>query len=242
MLKLRDAIAGSAAVLAIAGAVALGNWQTQRAAAKIVLERAWIDAERKQPIVVDSPSAIAVEHLPQRVRMRGSFAHEKTVWLDNRMLDGVAGFYIVTPLILDRGPGAVIVNRGWAARDPAERTRLPAVGYPQGNVEIEGLALRELPRLLELGDRTLDHDLPAIWHNFDVDAMRPLIAAPLADFVVQQTSSIDDGLLRRWIRPAFGLEKHRGYAFQWYALAVLIGVIGVSLVVRGQIRSHSRTP
>ncbi len=242
MLKLRNAIAGGAAVLAIAGAVALGNWQTERAAAKIALEHAWIDAEREEPVVVDSSSALTARRLPQRVLMRGSFAHEKTVWLDNRMLDGVAGFYIVTPFILDRGPGAVIVNRGWAARDPAERTRLPAVGYPQGNIEIEGLALRELPRLLELGERAVDLNLPAIWHNFDIDAMRPLVAAPLANFVVQQTSSIDDGLLRRWVRPAFGVEKHRGYAFQWYSLAVLIGAMGVLLVVRGQIRSHSRTP
>jgi surfeit locus 1 family protein len=48
---------------------------------------------------------------------------------------------------------------------------------------------------------------------------------PLAAFVVQQTSASDDRLVRRWARPVAGVDRHRGYAFQWYALAVLIGML-----------------
>ncbi len=36
-----------------------------------------------------------------------------------------------------------------------------------------------------------------------------------------------DGLRREWPRPASGVEKNRGYAFQWYAIAVLIAALAV---------------
>jgi surfeit locus 1 family protein len=42
---------------------------------------------------------------------------------------------------------------------------------------------------------------------------------------VQQTSDMQDGLARRWSRPASGVDTHRGYAFQWYALSALIALL-----------------
>ena len=42
--------------------------------------------------------------------------------------------------------------------------------------------------------------------------------------VVQEdgTAPPGDGLLRQWPRPAAGVHKHYGYAFQWFALSALI--------------------
>jgi cytochrome oxidase assembly protein ShyY1 len=39
-------------------------------------------------------------------------------------------------------------------------------------------------------------------------------------------------LVREWDRPDFGIDRHRGYAFQWYALAGLTGVLLVALSVK----------
>jgi cytochrome oxidase assembly protein ShyY1 len=30
-----------------------------------------------------------------------------------------------------------------------------------------------------------------------------------------------DGLVRDWPAPSLGIERHRGYAVQWYALALM---------------------
>ncbi len=38
-----------------------------------------------------------------------------------------------------------------------------------------------------------------------------------------------DDLRREWPQPASGVEKHRGYAFQWYALAALISALAALL-------------
>ncbi|HEU0202970.1 MAG TPA: SURF1 family protein, partial [Burkholderiaceae bacterium] len=50
---------------------------------------------------------------------------------------------------------------------------------------------------------------------------------PLARLVVQQTSNADDGLTRRWPRSPGGAQKNRGYAFQWYAIAAVIGALTI---------------
>jgi hypothetical protein len=44
---------------------------------------------------------------------------------------------------------------------------------------------------------------------------------------------VDDGLVRSWIEPSEGVDKHRGYAFQWFLLAALCVVLAVGACVAG---------
>ena len=53
---------------------------------------------------------------------------------------------------------------------------------------------------------------------------------------IDRKLTADDGLDRHWIAPATGVDRHRGYAFQWFSLSVLLGVIALGLswrVLRG---------
>ena len=124
-------------------------------------------------------------------------------------------------LRLDDG-SRVVVDRGWAPRDPADRARVPALPTPGGRTTIEGLALERPGRLLELGSApATEQQLPALWQNFDYERFERAVGAPVARVIVQQTSALDDGLVREMPRFDAGVERHRGYAVQWYALAVL---------------------
>lgn len=202
-------------------AVSLGNWQTRRGDAKEAIEAQWHNAEVARPTDVatlNDATAVAAS-LPRRVRMRGSFVPAATVFVDNRTLNGVAGFQVVTPLRLDDGT-AVLINRGWAARDARDPSRVPDLTTPAGPVPIEGLAVSRVPRLLELA-ATATPALPGIWPNLEFDNYEKAAGFPVARVVVQQTSDTTDGLRRVWPRPAAGVEKHRGYALQWYGLAAL---------------------
>jgi len=228
--SLRLTLAIGAALAGIAVTLALGNWQLRRAAEKIASERAWSAAQASAPVNLRGASdfaAVAVD-LPRRVQVRGRFEHERTVWLDNRALAGRAGFFVVTPLRVEGTEVHLLVNRGWAPRDPAERARLPAIGRPGGVVEIEGMAVQGAPRLLQFTDA---HDGP-IWQNLDVETLQTELGAPLAPFVLQQTSTLDDALDRHWTPPASGVDRHRGYAFQWFSLAALLSVITVGIAWR----------
>ena len=240
MSSLRMTLAIGAALVGIAVTIALGNWQLRRAAEKIATEQAWEAARQAAPADLRDTSDLAgvAAQLPRRVRVRGTFEHERTVWLDNRALQGRAGFLVVTPLRVQATQARVLVNRGWAARDPVDRTHLPPVGRPEGVVEIEGMALQGVPRAFEF----THSDSGAIRQNLDVEELRKEIGAPVAEFVVQQTSTLEDALDRHWLPPAAGVDRHRGYAFQWFALAALLAVIVVGLgwrALRGRFDAES---
>jgi surfeit locus 1 family protein len=50
--------------------------------------------------------------------------------------------------------------------------------------------------------------------------------------VLQQTNDASDGLVREWDRPDLGIDKHRGYALQWYSLAGLTAVLLLALSLK----------
>ncbi|MCU0950288.1 MAG: SURF1 family protein [Burkholderiaceae bacterium] len=219
------------AVAAFALTLSLGNWQTRRAAQKLAIEAQWDAAEQAAPQRLSGRDMPAADALPMRVQLTGRFDHARSVWLDNRQLDARPGFWVVTPLTLADG-AVVLVNRGWVARDPADRARRPPIGQPAGELTIEGLAVTHAPRLLELGDGGNAGALPAIWQNLDYAQYEAASGLSVARLVVQQTSAMADGLQRRWVRPASGVDKHRGYAVQWYGLSALIAILTLFFGVR----------
>lgn len=207
-----------AMLLVVAIAVALGRWQTRRAVEKETVEQR-VMAREALPAVVMNGEAHAAEDVEyRRVRVRGEFVDNWTVYLDNRPHHGEAGFYVVTPLKVADSPWHVLVMRGWVRRDPQNRTRIPPILLPQGVVEIEGVAKNNPPRLLQLGsaDPIRQH---GIVQNLDVQSFAAQSRLPMQAFVIEQTSDTRDGLSRDWPRPGSGADRHRGYAFQWYALA-----------------------
>ena len=62
-----------------------------------------------------------------------------------------------------------------------------------------------------------------IRQNLDLEAFREQTGLPLrTDVSLLQTGPASEGLQRDWPVPALGIEKHYGYAFQWFALSALI--------------------
>ena len=225
MVTPKVALALLAAVAGIALTVSLGNWQTRRGDEKALRQARWDDAVTRTPSRIAGPedAAAVARNLPQRVEVNGRFVPEATVYIDNRLVDGVAGFQVVTPVAVAEGMPWILVNRGWAPRSMADRTQLPAARIGSGPQRVEGIAIAHLPRALDLGER--GGAMGGIWQNLDFDAYAQASGRKVARLVVQQTSDTGDGLRRAWPRPDAGVDKHRGYAFQWYSLAALIAVL-----------------
>ena len=225
MLTLRVVVALLAGIAGVALTVSLGNWQTRRGDEKAARQAQWDEALARAPAPLAGPddaSGVA-RNLPQRVEINGTFVTEATVYIDNRLVDGVAGFQVVTPVAVAEGMPWILVNRGWAARSMADRTRLPVAPIANAPLRVEGIAVPHVPRALEIGER--GGPLGGIWQNLDFEAYERASGRKVARFVVQQTNDTGDGLRRVWARPDAGVDKHRGYAFQWYSLAGLITVL-----------------
>lgn len=235
MLTRRGWVVLLAALLSAALTARLGLWQLDRAAQKVSLQTA-LDAQAQRPALGNAELA-GSEQLHRRVALRGIWLAERTVWLDNRPMDGRVGFFVVTPLVLSGRDDTVLVQRGWAPRHAVERNRLPPLATPAGEVEVIGRVAASPSRLYELGEGSSG----AIRQNLDPVAFGAEAGLKLLPLTVVQTAdgTVDDGLLRHWPAPEIGLHKHYGYAFQWFALCALILVLYVWFqLIRPRLRKQ----
>lgn len=222
----------------------LGYWQLSRAGEKQARQDAWLAASAQPDagveLLQDSQKGVLGQGgLYRHVWLQGQWLAEHTVYLDNRSMDRRTGFYVLTPLRLAAGQGTVLVLRGWAPRDFMERSRLPEVSTPAGQVQLRGQIISRAPEAYALGD---DSD-GVIRQNLDTAAFGRELGLSLYDGVIQQVGPASEGLLRHWPEPASGLERHRGYAFQWFGLCALMGVLFVwNQIVRTRHASPDRRP
>jgi cytochrome oxidase assembly protein ShyY1 len=140
------------------------------------------------------------------------------------------------PLKIDGSDRYVLVNRGWIGR-PALRSELPAVRTPDGAVSVAGTATIPGRRTHELSDAVMEG---AIWQNLTIARYRKAFPLKIQPFVIRQQSALDDGLIRAWDPPDFGIDKHYGYAFQWFALAATL--LGFYAVTQFGSRFRRRKP
>ncbi|WIV96707.1 SURF1 family protein [Paucibacter aquatile] len=229
----------------------LGVWQLDRAAQKAALHSAVLERAQLPPLRAEALLAAPGEaetQLHRLVRLRGRWLSEHTVYLDNRPMNGRVGFFVVTPLQLSERPDIILVQRGWGPRDARDRSRLPGVQTPTGEVELLG-------RLTVAPSRAYEFSAAGegpIRQNLDPASLVKALPAPLLPLTVLQLPDADatpaagaassppaDGLWRDWPAQDAGLQKHHGYAFQWFALsALLLGLYVWFQTIRPRIRSR----
>jgi surfeit locus 1 family protein len=214
------------ACVATAITISLGFWQLRRAAQKEALAAqihaggATRSVEGMTWLSGDVTGAL----LHQTVRVSGDWIADKTVFLDNRQMQAKVGFYVVTPLRLEGTNTVVMVQRGWAPRNFMERNRVPAVETESGTVELTGRIALPPSKLYEPGTASTG----LIRQNLDLQSFRQETGLALrTDFSIVQTGAASEGLLRDWPMINLGVEKHYGYAAQWFALAALIVILFV---------------
>ncbi|WP_136413321.1 SURF1 family protein [Herbaspirillum sp. ST 5-3] len=209
-----------AAVLAAALGIALGQWQTRRAQEKEAIEARLLERGAAPPVSIGTVPLNPEELEYRRLVVKGEFLRDWTVYLDNRPYEGAAGFYVLTPLRIAGSGMHVLVARGWVKRNPSDRAKLPPIATPVGMVELQGIAVRNPGHVLQLGTPERLHP-NAIIQNVSIPEYAQASGLALQAFIIEQVTDTGDGLIRDWPRPSLGVEKHRGYAFQWYALAAM---------------------
>lgn len=214
-----------AALAGIAVTLSLGLWQWGRAQQKLALQAATEARATQEALAQDVLIARAgsPDLLHRRVVLRGTWLAQHTVFLDNRQMQGRPGFYVVTPLRLAGSQAVILVQRGWAPRNFVDRTQLPPVDTPAGEVTLTGRIAPAPAKLYEFDGA------PAgpIRQNLDLTVFRQETGLPLLEGSVQQAGAPSEGLLRDWPVPASGADKNYGYAFQWWALSAVILILYV---------------
>lgn len=230
---------------------ALGFWQLDRAAQKqqlfdaIARQQAlapWHNADvaAQVPAAGQELSDTARQLLLHRpVQLQGQWLADETLYLDNRQMRGKVGFYVLTPLRLapPHEDQVVIVQRGWAPRNFLDRKALPPVQTREGMVSLQGRLEAPPSKLMELeataaASADPDGQQSRIRQNADIAAWARQGRLPLLGLTVLQTGTAGEGtagegLQRDWPVINAGVEKHYGYAFQWFGLCVLVVLLYV---------------
>jgi len=199
----------------------LGNWQSERAETKRALQERYDAAVREAPIHVGTELLDRESVLFRKLEVEGVFDDAHTILIDNRVLNGVAGYHVLTPMRINDGTRAILVNRGWVAVGRS-RAEVPSPPTPVGVVRLEGMAVDPNTRYVELVEMPPQG---RVWQNLDFERYAATTGLQLQPVLLLQTSGGEDGLQRSWPRPDTGVDTHVSYAFQWYSLATTLVVL-----------------
>ena len=217
------------ALLGMGVTFSLGLWQLGRAAEKTAFQDAKtqqadkvaLDGRTLGSALDDQAQRAGLIH--RRMVLMGRWLPQHSVFLENRQMNAKPGFFVLTPLQIEGTNGVVLVQRGWAQRSFTDRAALPAIQTPEGQVEIEGHLAPWPSRLYDFGGV----EQGPIRQNLDLQAFRQETGLGLLDVSLLQSGPASEGLLREWPVVASGVEKHHGYAFQWFGLSGLITLLYV---------------
>ena len=218
-----------AALLGMGVTAALGRWQLGRAAQKEAIAQARHDQLALPELdgrTLAQTGQSPLEHRAlfyRRLALKGLWLAGHTVYLDNRQMNGRPGFYVFTPLRLLDADAVVLVQRGWLPRNFQDRTALPALETPEGPVTVHGQLVPWPSKVYDFGEM----EAGPIRQNLVFEDYRQQTRLPLQELSVLQSDAASEGLSRAWPEIASGVEKHYGYAFQWFGLCSLIALLYV---------------
>jgi len=207
--------------------ISLGFWQLGRAdEKKIFLTKQQVSADKE---VISLKSIIGAD--PETLRYRkveisGRYDEEHQFLIDNQIVNGQAGYFVMTPLLVDGLKSAILVNRGWVALNKDRRV-LPDVSITHLKATILG-RVNNFPVVgIKLAGAEIPTDgWPSVVQVVDSDILADRLGYSLLPFQVELNGEMNDGYHREWRKSAvMPPEKHIAYAVQWFGLAITLTIL-----------------
>jgi len=215
--------------------VGLGIWQLQRADYKQGLQDIYEQRSAAAPVGLSEFSTD--QHVVYlQVRLQGRFDNDHHFFLDNRVLNGRAGYEVISPFRLrpaiTNKSGEVFeliwVNRGWIPM-LASRKELPSVSSVNQLVALNGQLVNPSDTFV-LADLPLGGKWPEVLQRIDLVQMseqlsstqieqEPLKVAPYL-FRVEENQA--GSFQVNWQAVNTSPQKSLGYAVQWFLMALVL--------------------
>lgn len=230
---------GVVALVVAAGFASLGFWQYGRAGEK----QRWLDgytsALAAPPQALTDALAGPSPDVPIRTAGEISFLDAPVLLLDNQQREGRVGVRAYALARVEGSSAQVLVELGWLPL-AADRA-LPPVGVPEGERRIEGVLLPWPGQGLRLAEnpwQSQGEGQGAVLLTYlDRDEIGRKSGVTPYHGVLQPDPALalgyvrDAGTLPNTLPP----ERHRGYAVQWWGLAIT--VLAVYLILARQRRT-----
>ncbi len=207
-------------MLVFSSLIKLGFWQIERALEKEQRQERIQALSQRDALSLAQVKALeglqdGINDLP--IKLTGTFDAEKVFLLDNQPDKGRLG-YRVYQIIVSNGD-TILVNLGWV-QGSIDRNVLPEITPVTGQHTISG-HIREIEVGIQLQAQNLtDATWPLRVQQIELDKFSALINKKLLPFVVYLDTKETLGYKKNWQPIVMPPEKHRGYAFQWFSLAL----------------------
>ena len=221
-----------AALLVLCCLLLLGNWQINRAQEKQILLTDLDNNKKIKPLSLHKIDQLTESITGYPVRLEGIYDNEHTLLLDNQLHKGIAGYFVYTPFRTINNHW-VLVNRGWFPAE-IERSRLPNIPDITNKQNLDGFIHTPSKNAFILKNDDLTHATwPARIQQIDMPHIRTATNHDLKDYVVRlnanDTSEKKALFIRQWQPVNMSPQKHYGYAFQWFCMALVLTIIYITV-------------
>ena len=213
-------------IATIAFLVSLGLWQLDRADQKRTIEAAIVNA-KTGPVELIANGRELLDKEYYDVRLQGNYLSDKQFIYDNQIVDQVSGYYVLTPFILTDQLGVILVNRGFIPWN-GQRERLADIAVDSVSREIKVQVSSPIKRM-ELKPTDVSRQFPVLIQAIDFDVLEEVSKLKFVKVVGLLDPSSSDGYVRKWEPYTGSIEKHIGYAIQWFLMALVLAIIGLRI-------------
>jgi surfeit locus 1 family protein len=217
----------------------LGFWQLDRLEQRRAQNQIVAASLAASP--VDLSSFDEREQLPdmkdRQVIASGVYDLANQLVLKVQNWEGRAGAHLITPLLLDGGETAVLVDRGWipeAENNPQGRAQYDV----DGQVTIEGYVA--LSQRLSRRETSAPDEAQTEWYRVDIEAIQPQMPYELLPIYVLQAPDEEQALPYRRERVVELSEgSHFSNAMQWFIFCVGLGIAYVVYVRKDMLEGKA---
>lgn len=204
--------------------VGLGFWQLQRAGEKSTIQQTLEEQQALPPLELSGASTPLLAPF-RRVVFSGK-PDASRIWLvENQVYQGQLGYHLLVPVELQDGAW-VLVNGGWI-RGARDRLQLPNIPPLPHSATFSG-QLRDISHNRFLRAQTLDSGWPKRILQIDLSEMGKVMGdRRLLPWVVQLDETSPMAQTVHWPVINTSVDKHIGYALQWFAMAAALVILWV---------------
>jgi surfeit locus 1 family protein len=209
--------------------VSLGFWQLDRADEKRGIEASIKQANTGSVELIKEEEGLQNKEYYE-VRLQGKYLSDKQFIYDNQIVDQVSGYYVLTPYALDGQSKSILINRGfipWNGR----RDKLANIVVEQDSREIKVQISKPIKRM-ELKPSEVGIQFPVLIQSIDLQDMADIAKVDFSSVIGLLDASASNGFIRKWEPYTGSIEKHIGYAVQWFLMALVLAIIGIRIAIK----------
>jgi len=208
--------------------IALGIWQLGRSEEKRIFLKQQEQGLASSEIIQLSASIEdnVDAHRYKKVQATGHYDQAHQFLIDNRISAGKAGYFVLTPFVLQGEAKAVLVNRGWVPLNQ-DRSVLPDIQIKNEQTVVRGRINRFPSVGIKLAGAEIPSEgWPSVLQVVDSQVLAKKLTYSIFSFQIELDKDLPEGFKREWQTTTIMLpEQHTAYAIQWFALAFTLTLL-----------------